>query len=336
MLFHPTILALYAGALLVSFMILYAAPIALQILRRWDLRSGSELQLTLERKTYLVSTLLTYVFGFELLSLFLFVFAAEQLHTLFVGAMCAAGSLYVNAYGYPTLILKVLNFLLAGVWLMVNLADNRGEDYPLLRIKYRYFLALVPLLLLETVLLANYLLRLAPDVITSCCGTLFSSGNSTVPSGLPALPPFPALTVFYVVMGLTVALGVGSLRQGRWPGLFAAFSALAFPVSLLAIFSFISQYIYELPTHACPFCLLKGEYHYVGYFLYLSLLGGTITGIGAGIVGRFSKHKSLAGVIAPLQKKLVLTATLLFLAFTLIVTLAILFSNLEMMQSGNP
>jgi hypothetical protein len=68
----------------------------------------------------------------------------------------------------------------------------------------------------------------------------------------------------------------------------------------------------------------------------VSLLGGAITGIGAGIVGRFSKHKSLAGVIPPLQKKLVLTATLLFLAFTLTATLAILSSNLELMQAGNP
>ena len=48
MLFHPTILALYVGSLLVTFMILYAAPQALQILWRWDLKSGSELQLAIE------------------------------------------------------------------------------------------------------------------------------------------------------------------------------------------------------------------------------------------------------------------------------------------------
>ena len=67
-------------------------------------------QLILERKTYLISTLLTYLLGFELLSLFLYVFTADQLHTFFVGAMCAAGTLYVNGYGYPALILKVVIF----------------------------------------------------------------------------------------------------------------------------------------------------------------------------------------------------------------------------------
>ena len=38
--------------------------------------------------------------------------------------MCAAGTLYVNDYGYPALILKVANFLLAGFWLILNYTDN--------------------------------------------------------------------------------------------------------------------------------------------------------------------------------------------------------------------
>jgi len=87
-------------------MVLYSARHGVQILRRWDLRSGSELQLLLERKTYLVSTLLAYAFAFQLGSLFLFIYTADHLHTLFVGAMCAAGSLYVNPFGYPTLFLR--------------------------------------------------------------------------------------------------------------------------------------------------------------------------------------------------------------------------------------
>jgi hypothetical protein len=75
-------------------------------------------QLALERRTYLISTLLAYGFGAQLLSLFLFSFTADQLHPFFVGAMCAAGTLYVNTYGYPALILKMINFLLvtSGCW----------------------------------------------------------------------------------------------------------------------------------------------------------------------------------------------------------------------------
>jgi hypothetical protein len=328
LIFHPTILALYAGSLLVGFMVLYAAPQAFQILRRWDLQSGSELQLTIERKTYLISSLLAYAFGFELLSFFLYIFTAEQLHPLFIGAMCAAGSLYANPYGYPTLIVKLINFLLAGIWLIVNYVDNQGADYPLIRGKYIFFLLLVPLILLETVLQANYFLRLRPDIITSCCGTLFSTESSVLPSGLNFLPQFPAKTVFYIVMALMIGSGFYSFLKGRGGLLFSGLSALAFLVSIFSIFSFISLYIYELPTHACPFCLLQKEYHFIGYPLYLTLLGGVITGISAGVVGPFGKIKSLATILPGIRKKLILTSVILFLIFTIIVTVQILLSQL--------
>ena len=328
MLFHPTILALYAGSLLVGFMILYAAPQALQILRRWDLKSGSELQLAIERKTYLISTLLAYACGFELLSFFLYIFTAEQLHPLFVGAMCAAGSLYVNPFGYPTLMVKLVNFLLAGIWLMVNYVDHQGEDYPLIRIKYIFFLLLVPLIVLETMLQANYFLRLKPDIITSCCGTLFSTGSTVLPSGMFFFPKVPAMTAFYITLFLTIGSGLYFFWKGRGGLLFSGLSALALVVSIGSIFSFISLYIYELPTHACPFCLIQKEYHFIGYPLYLTLLGGAITGIGTGVLLPFKKIKSLSPALPGIQRKLALTSVLFFLIFTGIVTVEILLSHL--------
>lgn len=51
-------------------MLVYAAYFALQIVRKWDITSGSEVQLDLERKTYLISTIMSYLLGFQLLSLF--------------------------------------------------------------------------------------------------------------------------------------------------------------------------------------------------------------------------------------------------------------------------
>jgi hypothetical protein len=101
MIFHPAIFALLIGSLMISAMLAYAAYYGIRILKRWDIGSGSELQLSLERRTYLISTMVTYAFGFQLISLFLFIYTVDQLHSLFVGAMCAAGALYVNEYGYP-------------------------------------------------------------------------------------------------------------------------------------------------------------------------------------------------------------------------------------------
>jgi hypothetical protein len=291
-----------------------------QILRHWDLKSGSELQLALERKTYLISTLLAYGFGAQLLSLFLFAFTADQLHPFFVGAMCAAGTLYVSAYGYPALILKIVNFLLAGLWLLVNYMDNQGYDYPLIRRKYSFLLIIAPLIVLEAALQANYFLSMRPDIITSCCGTLFSIGEKSLVSEIVALPSVPMKIVFYGTIALTFASGILFYRQGRGGYFFSLMNAVAFVVSILSILSFISLYFYELPTHHCPFCILQREYGYVGYPLYIALFGAGITGMGVGVLMPFRGVESLAGIIPPFQKRLVLISLVLLILFTLIVT----------------
>ena len=156
MFFKPAILALFTGSLLISGMLLFSAYYAVQILQKWDIRSGSEAQLNLERRTYLVSSLMAYALAFQLASFFLFIYTADNLHTFFTGAMCAAGSLNANRWGYPTIILKIINFLLAGVWLIVNYCDNRGYDYPLIREKYILLLLITPLILAEAVMQAGY------------------------------------------------------------------------------------------------------------------------------------------------------------------------------------
>ena len=149
MILHPAIVALVIVSFLMTAMSLSGAFFGIRIIRRWDLASGSEEQLALERRTYLISTILSYVFVFEIGSLFLFIYTADSLHTLFVGAMCAAGALYVDPYGYPTFLLKILNVILAGLWLIVNYVDNRAYDYPLIRKKYALLLILAPLILAE-------------------------------------------------------------------------------------------------------------------------------------------------------------------------------------------
>jgi hypothetical protein len=328
MVFHPAILALYLSSILITFMVLYSSRHGIQILRRWDLRSGSELQLLLERKTYLVSTLLAYAFAFQLGSLFLFIYTAEHLHSLFVGAMCAAGSLYVNSFGYPTLILKVINFLGAGLWIVLNYADNRGYDYPLIKKKYFLLLLITPFILIEALLQGNYFFLLRPDVITSCCGSLFSPTAESVASEVAFLPGFPVAIVFYLWAAFTLAAGLFFYIRDRGGYLFAGLNGVFLLVAVTSILSFVSLYIYELPTHHCPFCLLQREYGYVGYPLYAALLGSTITGMGVGLLMPFRKIDSLKEVLPGLQKRLALVSVVLILLFVTIITYKVLSSNL--------
>jgi putative Ca2+/H+ antiporter (TMEM165/GDT1 family) len=393
MTFHPATLALHVSSILITFMILYSTYYGIRILRRWDIESGSELQLALERRTYLISTLLAYTFGLQLFSLFLFIFTADTLHTLFVGAMCAAGSLFVNGYGYPALILKIITFLLAGLWLILNYADNKGYNYPLIKKKYFFLIIMTPFILAEMVLQWNYFLRLRPDVITSCCGSLFSTGSGTMTSEIVSLPTLPMMVLFYFAFVLTIASGIYfylknrrrrpephySRQAKRWDSgagrlcrkfvhgstssprtdddpleinysavrpepvegqtaiydtvsgrggyLFAFLSAAAFLVSILSILSFISLYYYELPTHHCPFCILQKEYGYIGYPLYLSLLAGTVSGMGVGILMPFRKIESLSEGIPSLQKRLALVSSILFALFAFLVTWRMVFSD---------
>ena len=328
MVFHPAILALYISSILIGFMVLYSSRHGFQILRQWDLRSGSELQLLLERKTYLVSTLLAYTFAFQLGSLFLFIYTAEHLHSLFVGAMCAAGTLHVNRFGYPTLVLKVINFIAAGLWIILNYLDNRGYDYPLIKKKYFLLLLITPFILIEGLLQGNYFFLLRPDVITSCCGSLFSSTAESVASEVASLPGFPMMIVFYLWAAFTFATGLFFYVRGRGGYLFAGLNGVFFLVAVTSILSFISLYVYELPSHHCPFCLLQGEYEYVGYPLYVALLGSTITGVGVGLLMPFRKIGSLKEVLPGLQKRLALVSVLLLLVFTAIVAYKVVFSHL--------
>lgn len=330
MVFHPAIIALYLSSMLISFMISYSAYYGIQILRKWDIQSGSELQLILERKTYLISTLLTYLFGFQLISFFLYIFTADQLHTLFVGAMCAAGTLKVNDYGYPALILKMINFLVAGLWLILNSTDNRAYDYPLIKKKYLLLLIMAPWVLTEMIFLVNYFLQLKPNIITSCCGSLFSAGQNSMASDLASLPPTLMKGIFYLMTASTLICGIRFYQKEKGGYLFSVMSALTFWVSIASIISFISLYYYELPTHHCPFCLLQKEYGYIGYPLYAALFGSAVSGMGIGVLMPFRNLRSLCETLPAIQRKLVLVSLILSLIFTALVTYRIVFSDFRL------
>jgi len=328
---HPAVLANVLASVITTGLVLYACCFGVQVLLHWDLESGSERQLALERRTYLVSTILAHVFVLQVLAVFLFVFTADHLTPLFAGAMCAAGTLNVNGYGYPTLMLKMATCLFAGVWLVVNHADSRGYDYPLIKQKYLLLGIAAPAMLLETWWELEYFRHLKADVITSCCGCLFGGAHGTSVAGdLAALPSGPMTVVFYATMGVTILGGLFHQLRRRGGYVFALASVVAFPVALAAIVSFISLYIYELPTHHCPFCILMRDYHYVGYGLYGMLIGAVVAGAGAGALLPFRRVPSMRAVIPSLVHRLTLASVALYAVFTAVVTWAILSSHLTL------
>jgi hypothetical protein len=283
MIFQPAALALLLAASLNALMLAASSLFALHLLRHWNPASGSERQIALERRTYLVSTLVGLSLLLGLPALALFVHNADAMAPFFTGAMCAVGSLKVNVWGMPALFAMLASFFLAAAWLVLNHLDSRGWDTPLMRGKYRLLLVLGPLALAQAVLLWLYYLNLNPEVITSCCGSLFGPAASGVAAEMAALPTATAMPVFFTGWLLTLAAGMAFVARRRFGRLFGLLAALHFPLALAAIVAFIAPYIYEQPNHHCPFCLLQAEHDYAGWVLYLPLFLGTAAGIGAGL-----------------------------------------------------
>jgi hypothetical protein len=324
----PAVLALTLGSLLISSMLGFATWYGVIIIRSWNLNSGSEYQLHLERKTYLISTLLAVALIFQFLSFFLFVYTADRLHPYFTGAMCAAGSLNANGWGYPVLVLKLATLLLAGLWLIINRADNGGWDYPLIKLKYRLLLGLTPLVLVEAVAQWLYFWNLQPNIITSCCGALFTTSGESFGAEVLSLPPKPMLVATFAAIGAVLLSGLWFFLTRNGGYLLAVLSLAAFIIAGLTCITAVSLYIYELPTHHCPFCLLQWEYGYIGYFLYLTLLVGALGGLGAGLLTAFRDRESLADSLPTLQARLALAAMLGYGLFALIAIYQVVTSNL--------
>lgn len=328
MIVSPGILALILSSLLASLMVTAAAGYGLQIIRRWDVTSGSELQLNLERKTYLISCMVGTVLAAHLLTLFLFISTADAISPLLVGAMCAAGSLKANSFGYPALYAKITVFVLGALWLILNHADNLGYDYPLVKPKYALLLIIAPVSILESALQILYFSGLKPDIITSCCGSQFSSSVQSGLSDVASLPAQPLLITFFTGGMLALASGLIFLRSGRGSAVFSGISLINFPLTILTLISALSPYIYELPTHHCPFCILQPDYHAIGYLLYVLILVAAVSGIGAGGLSRWRARISLQDTLPPFQRRLTMAALSATALLLLTVIWLIMRSNL--------
>ncbi len=332
MLFQPAIIALLLASGVAVAMLAAAAPFAVQVIRQWDIASGSERQLALERRTYLFSTLAVFVMAVQLVALLLFVFNADRMAEMFVGAMCAVGTLNVNPYGFPALLAQMAVFFLAAAWLAVNHVDTRAPDYPLVRIKYTLLLILLPALLLSFGLQLKYFLGLKADVITSCCGSLFSGDAKGLAAEVAALKPLPAMVLFYATLAVATGLTFRHARTGRGGYAAAAASAAAFAATLIGVLSFVSLYIYEHPNHHCPFCILKPEYGHQGYWLYVPLFAATAAGLGVGALQPFRQVASLRAIVPAVSARLARVAAIGYLLVAAIASWFVLHSNLILIE----
>lgn len=331
MILHPGIIGLLVGSIITLLMVLYAAITGTIILFRWDFSSSSSYQLTLERRTYLISTLVNWALGFQIVSTILFIYTMDDIHELFVGAMCATGSLNANPIGWYALLIKIGVLFLSGFWIALNYIDQRCEEYPFVRLKYGLLIGLLPFIVSDLVLQLSYFFGLDPAIITSCCGSLFGSDSVAAIASVSAIPVMPAMITFYVgvtlylcVSGLTLFYNSGCLRY-----LLSCLALLFFGISIASIISFVSIYIYELPTHHCPFDILQGWYNYIGYPLYVSLFLAIYFGILPGLFQPLKRYSDVGKLLLTVEKSWVYWSLASTFCFLTLVTYAVSTSNLN-------
>jgi hypothetical protein len=308
-------LGLSLAGLIILLLGIFACRTAVRVLRYWDPASDSNLQIKLENEIWLASTLVEYGLGFQILTLVLFVMAADTFCQVIVGAMCATGALLANNYGMPALLVKITGVFLYGFWIVLHKLDISSETYPLVKIKYIYLLLILPLLFADITLQTLYISFLSPDIITSCCAVVFGSSGETGRNLLEGLSQSTLLPFYYCTVIILAVLGLFLLKRWLLPlvALFSAGWLWFLGLATVAIITVFSSYIYAMPYHHCPFCILKPEYHYIGFVLYFTLIPASFFGITTIIVQPFKKVNDLGSAVKRYQRTAIKISLLLLL-----------------------
>ncbi len=247
--------------------------VSLKVLLKWDFESFTPLQFTLEKQAYLVTTIILFVFAMKFLLILYFIFSIDTLSLLVPGAMCGAGVIEANDYGSYLLILKLTILFFLTLWLYINYYDMSTKNHRWFKEKSWLFSFIFLLILVEIGLDFSYFSNIDTHLPVSCCSALFGQleGANPLPFGL-------SITLLLVLFYLLYALVILTLKTNQTL-LYILANILFVYIAYYAVVYIFGTYIYQLPTHKCPFCMLQAEYMYVGYLLWASLFIGTYIGL---------------------------------------------------------
>jgi len=270
----------------ISFIIsLIALFIAIKILLKWDFNSFTQSQFKLENSAYLISTITLFLLFVKVISTLFFVYTIDSLSLLVPGAMCAAGVISANSYGLDLLLVKVIIIFLLLLWVNLDSYDTKAKNYPIIKSKEILFIAIFISISIELYLNFNYFTNINLNQPVSCCSALYGQleGANPLPFGLN----ITTLLILFYLTFITFLISV-KIEQNY---LILAVTLLFLYISYYSVVYFFGTYIYELPTHKCPFCMMQKEYNYIGYFVWGSLFIGSFLAIIYAIVDIWLKEK---------------------------------------------
>jgi len=285
MILSPEILAMMILNTMFALFGIVAFILSIKIYLKWNINATTKLQYNLEKQSFLTATIIKYIFVIKLPLFLFFIFTLDKLSNILPGAMCAAGVVDATAYGTYLFILKIINIYLFGFWLVLHYLDIKQENLPYTKVKFGFFIVIFLLFMLEIVVEMLMFFAIDPNKLVNCCGTLYSSNATSYISMIFAIDHKTLLFIFYSNFIAIILFYKFKLKQ-----LFTIANFLFVIIAIVSIIAFFGTYIYELPTHHCPFCFLQKDYYYVGYAIYTLLFLGTFNGL---IVGFISNKQQL-------------------------------------------
>lgn len=251
----------------------YALYTSINILKKWDFESVTQGQYALEKRSYLVATTIVFIIIIKIILFFFFVICVDNLSNIVPGAMCAAGIVSANEYGTYLLGIKIFSIFGFGIWLYLNKLDIEASNYPFLMKKYFLYLVLFLLIIVEFWLEITYFANISLEEPVKCCSIVFSA--ATVVGGLPlGFTTQKLIILFYLLYVLSIT---SSLFKYSFYNFITNLMFLF--VAYYSVTYFFGTYIYEIPTHKCPYCMLQKEYYFIGYIIWTALFIGVFFGM---------------------------------------------------------
>lgn len=292
MILTPEVLAIFIlNAIFIIFGVV-AFILSVRIYIKWNMNSTSNVQYQLEKQSVLAATIIKYIFFIKIPLFLFFIFTLDKISNVLTGAMCAAGVVDATQYGTYLIILKIINLYLFASWLKLHGEDLRDKDQSYTKQKFGLYMVIFFLFVVEVVLEGFMFANIEIDKMVSCCGSIYSSSANSAIFALFSITTTTLLTLFY---GNYLFMLLSYYIKNRY--LFAVSNMFFVVVAIVALILFFGTYIYELPSHHCPFCFLQRDYYYVGYLIYGMLFVGTFYGFVVGFIDGSDKNYKISLLI---------------------------------------
>lgn len=281
MILTPEVLAILILNAIFALFGTVAFVLSVKIYLNWDINSTSTAQYRLEKQSTLAATIIKYIFSIKVPLFIFFIFTLDKISNVLTGAMCAAGVVDATEQGVYLIVLKIINLYLFALWLKLNAEDVKDRNQPHTKLKFGFFVLIFFLFIVEVILEWVMFNAIEIDKMVSCCGSIYSSSANSGISSIFSLGTAALLALFY---GNYLLIVLFYFLKKRY--LFAVTNMLFVVIAIIALILFFGTYIYELPSHHCPFCFLQRDYYYIGYLIYGMLFVGTFYGL---VVGFFKE-----------------------------------------------